>query len=284
MNLDLIKERIVKYTNLDPRLSLTPVIPQGHDHRSFRYGSMYVVRIPSADAYKSQIYKEKELLPAIRNKLNLEIPEPIAFIPEDDDFKAPIAIYRWINGDLVSRLLMDGFVLADELALALVELRSIPVNSTWKAGVHNFYRGSHPSIYHDEVMDNLKALDPIRKDLFLKLWNDALETRWDKPDVFVHGDIAVGNLLCSNKHLKALIDFGTCGFGDPACDYSIAWTYFKPNERIHFYHLLRIDKDTWTRSQAWALWKALISMNNPDLKEWAMETLNQLEYDCKKKV
>lgn len=284
MNLDQIKERIINHSTLDPKLPLTPVIPQGHDHQSFHYGSSYVVRIPSADAYKMQVYKERDLLPHLRFKLNLETPEPIAFIPEDDTFEFPIAIYRWINGDVVSRSLMDGFVLADELALALVELRKITLQSEWKAGAHNFYRGSHPSIYHDEVMTHLELLDPGRKELFLTLWNDALKSHWDQPDVFVHGDIALGNLLCSHKHLKALIDFGSCGLGDPACDYAIAWTYLKPNERTHFFHLLGIDHDTWTRAKAWALWKALISLRKPDLYEWAMETLNQLEYDCKKKV
>jgi aminoglycoside phosphotransferase (APT) family kinase protein len=49
-------------------------------------------------------------------------------------------------------------------------------------------------------------------------------TDWHGGPVWVHGDAAVGDLLVSDGRLRAVIDFGSSGVGDPACDLTIAWT------------------------------------------------------------
>jgi aminoglycoside phosphotransferase (APT) family kinase protein len=43
--------------------------------------------------------------------------------------------------------------------------------------------------------------------------------------VWVHGDVAAGNLLVRDGRLSAVIDFGSSGVGDPASDLMIAWTF-----------------------------------------------------------
>lgn len=58
--------------------------------------------------------------------------------------------------------------------------------------------------------------------------------------------------------MSAVIDFGTSGVGDPACDLSIAWTMFKGESREAFRAALPVDKATWARGRGWTLWKALI--------------------------
>ncbi len=51
--------------------------------------------------------------------------------------------------------------------------------------------------------------------------------------MWFHGDVAVGNLLVREGRLAAVIDFGTCGVGDPACDLVIAWTFLDaPARRV----------------------------------------------------
>ena len=47
---------------------------------------------------------------------------------------------------------------------------------------------------------------------------------WDRDPVWFHGDVAVGNLLVRDGRLAAVLDFGSSGVGDPACDLVIAWT------------------------------------------------------------
>ena len=90
----------------------------------------------------------------------------------------------------------------------------------------------------------------------MKLWQDAMQTRWFKPPVWIHGDIASGNILIKDNKLAAVIDFGCTSIGDPACDLTIAWTFFKNKSRSIFIENIKLDNDTWLRAKAWAIWKA----------------------------
>ncbi len=58
--------------------------------------------------------------------------------------------------------------------------------------------------------------------------------------------------------LSAVIDFGSCAVGDPACDLTIAWTLLSGEGREAFRIKLSADKFTWARARGWALWKALL--------------------------
>jgi aminoglycoside phosphotransferase (APT) family kinase protein len=60
--------------------------------------------------------------------------------------------------------------------------------------------------------------------------------------------------------LCAVIDFGTSGVGDPACDTVIAWTHLDPHSRQAFRRVMDLDAATWARGRGWALWKALIGL------------------------
>ncbi len=82
--------------------------------------------------------------------------------------------------------------------------------------------------------------------------------------MWFHGDIAAGNLLTTHGELSAVIDFGTCGVGDPACDLVIAWTLLDRHERPVFRAAAELDDETWDRAMAWALWKALITLATTD--------------------
>lgn len=54
-------------------------------------------------------------------------------------------------------------------------------------------------------------------------WDAALaESPWQGPPVWIHGDLHESNLLVQEGRLTAVIDFGTSGIGDPACDMMVA--------------------------------------------------------------
>ena len=86
----------------------------------------------------------------------------------------------------------------------------------------------------------------------------ALTAPWPGPPVWVHGDVSPENLLAAAGRLSAVIDFGCCAVGDPACDTVIAWTFFSGESRRVFRARLPVDRATWARGRGWALWKALI--------------------------
>ena len=96
--------------------------------------------------------------------------------------------------------------------------------------------------------------------------------------MWVHGDVAAGNLLQREGRLSAVIDFGGLAVGDPACDLAIAWTLFSGSgeSRRAFRDALSLDDRTWARARGWALWKALITWeedparlpSEPDRRPW----------------
>jgi aminoglycoside phosphotransferase (APT) family kinase protein len=137
----------------------------------------------------------------------------------------------------------------------------VPAHRGPAAGLHSFHRGCHPGVYEDQVEEALRALgDAVDADTCRAIWREAMTSTWAGPAVWFHGDVAAGNLLTASGRLCAVIDFGTCGVGDPACDLVIAWTFLGPEQREVFRDAAGLPDDAWARARGWALWKALIGM------------------------
>ena len=62
---------------------------------------------------------------------------------------------------------------------------------------------------------------------------------------------------CADGRIHAVIDFGSIGVGDPACDLVIAWDLFDRATRPAFRAALDVDDATWDRGRGWALCTAL---------------------------
>lgn len=205
-------------------LSVRPIKKQGWDNRTFRLGDELSVRLPSERSYAAAVKTEAIALSALNSSLSVVIPEVIALGEPSEDYPLPWSIRRWIVGKtLEDTHVLDQCSLARTLGTILVELRSAPVNIDLLAGKHSFYRGCHPSVYGDEVVKSLNILNgQIDTKRCLDIWQSGMISVWSADPVWFHGDIAVGNILMAGESVKALIDFGTCGVGDPACDFAIA--------------------------------------------------------------
>jgi aminoglycoside phosphotransferase (APT) family kinase protein len=100
-----------------------------------------------------------------------------------------------------------------------------------------------------------------------------------------HGDAQPGNLLLdSSGRLSAVIDFGTSGIGDPACDTTIAWTFLSAESQRVFKERLPADDATWTRGRGWAIWKAMIVLveqleTDPDEAELTKNVIGKIIAD-----
>jgi aminoglycoside phosphotransferase (APT) family kinase protein len=114
-------------------------------------------------------------------------------------------------------------------------------------------------------------------------WTHALDAPWDGAPSWFHGDVARGNLLLRDGELAAVLDFGTCGVGDPSCDLAVAWTLLTADGRRAFRERLAVDAATWARGRGWALWKTLVTCSYaPDDAE-ALRALDDIfaEYQGK---
>lgn len=263
--------------------SVTPVPNPGWDNRSFRLGSDLVVRMPSGSAYAAQVCREQSSLAYLGPRLSIETPTPVAMGQPGLDYPWPWSIYRWIPGDTAADSPpLDVGQFATDLADFLNALRSIPGDAGPTPGPENFYRGGGLAIYDKQFRQSQAKLSgEINTAAAIELWEVAASTAWKDTAVWVHGDIALGNLLLQGGRLSAVIDFGQVCIGDPACDCAIAWTYFRPQERSLFRDRLGLDRDTWIRGRAWALWKAsivsagLVQTNAVEAKA-ARTTLNEV--------
>lgn len=159
---------------------------------------------------------------------------------------------------------VDKNQFAIDLAHFLTELQTIDASEGPVAGKHNFYRGADLSVYHDETMEALAShKDKVDVAKCRGIWEQALSSQWEQNPVWIHGDVAQGNLLVKDGRLVGVIDFGILGTGDPACDLVMAWTFFDEEIRSIFKQTLQLDEETWDRAKGWALWKALITYANP---------------------
>ena len=68
-------------------------------------------------------------------------------------------------------------------------------------------------------------------------------------------------MLVEDGRLSAVIDWGSLGVGDPACDVMVAWKLLSADTRGTFREALSVDDATWTRGQGWALSQALNALS-----------------------
>lgn len=243
-------------------LPVRAVAEGGWDNRTFHLGDAMSVRLPSAERYVAQVEKEHRWLPALASQLPLPIPAPLAIGRPDAGYPWPWSIYGWIEGDRASRgAISDLTAFAEELADFLVALRRIDASDGPLAGAQNFHRGGSLAVYDGETRQALNDLaDELDVSLLTKIWERALGSSWREKPVWVHGDIAEGNLLVRDGRLSAVIDFGSSGVGDPSSDLVIAWTLFDEPARNAFRARVGLDRQTWERARGWCLWKALITI------------------------
>lgn len=241
-------------------LPIVPVIPSGWDNRIFRLGDTMVVRLPSGADYAEQVAKEQRWLPILAASLPLSIPVPLALGQPAAGYPWSWSVYRWLEGvPASSGTVADLAELASSLGRFLGALQHIDATGGPVPGLHNFHRGGALGNYDAQSRHAIAALKgEIDVDAATAVWEAALASAWERPAVWVHGDISAANLLVQAGRLSAVIDFGQLGVGDPACDLAIAWTLFEGRSRLAFREALPLDAETWARGRGWALWKALI--------------------------
>lgn len=246
-----------------PQWSTLPVKPVelgGWDNRTFHLGDRMTVRLPSATHYADQVAKEQHWLPILAPQLPLAIPLPLAMGRPAKSYPWPWSVYEWREGETARiERIADLTEFALTLAGFLDALQRVDATGGPLPGPHNFHRGGTLHVYDTETRRALLALDGrIDVKAATEVWEAGLSTSWCGPPVWFHGDVAYGNLLVEDGSLSAVIDFGTSGIGDPACDLAITWHLFEGESREAFRKARPLDKGTWARGRGWTLWKALI--------------------------
>ncbi len=243
-------------------LPISPVEFSGWDNRTFRLGPELTVRMPTGEWYALQVAKEQRWLPVLAPQLPLPIPTPVAQGRPGEGYPHAWSVYRWLDGEPASVAPIGSLTdFAGALAGFLTALHRADGRGGPGPGPHTFFRGGPLSTYAAETSRAIDALgSEIRGDTARAAWEHAMNAVWTGAPVWFHGDVATSNLLVRDGRLAAVIDFGTSGVGDPACDLVIAWTLFSGASRDAFRAATQADGYAWSRARGWSLWKALITL------------------------
>ena len=235
---------------------LKRVKSDGTDNAIFRLGTDMSVRLPRVAWAAEDASKEQKWLPKLGSALPLAIPIPLGKGIPEANYPWHWSICPWLPGENASVAHIDDLhEAASALANFLIALRQID-----PSGGPPARRGLPLHMQDQEVRQAIDLLHgKIDTNKAASLWEECLKAPvWDKPPVWLHGDLLPGNLLVQNKRLSAVIDWGLSGIGDPACDLIAAWSIFSSKARQTFRAKLAADEALWTRGRGWALSIALI--------------------------
>jgi len=245
-------------------LPLRRVEPSGTVNAIFRLGDELSVRLPRLRGPTKPGSRELDWLPKLAPLLAVDVPVPVAQGHRSDGYPWFWEIHRWVEGETLPVGEIDAIQAARDLASFVAAMQEISPDGAPSG------RGIPLAERDHEVRQWLAMLDgdPRVSDE----WERALAAPpWDEALVWHHGDLDMRNWLIRDGRINGVIDWGTMGVGDPACDVMVAWKLHSPAARDAFREALPIDDATWERARGWALSQAVTILayytpeNNPVL-------------------
>jgi aminoglycoside phosphotransferase (APT) family kinase protein len=246
-------------------LPLRRVEPSGTDNAIFRLGEELSLRLPRRAGPTKPGSKEIEWLPRLAPLLPVEIPDPVAEGRPGVGYPWFWEIHTWIRGETVPVEEIDAIRAARDLADLVRALQQIVPTGGEPPG-----RGVPLAARDDAFRDWLPRFEGDAR--VTHIWERALAAPpWSGRPVWHHGDLDFRNWLVRDGRIKAVIDWGSMGVGDPACDVMVAWKLHSAEARDAFRAALSVDDATWERARGWAVSQAVGALsyytpeNNPIL-------------------
>jgi aminoglycoside phosphotransferase (APT) family kinase protein len=253
----------------------------GTDHDIYRLGDQLAARLPRIAGATAQAAKEAQWLPRLAPHLPLAIPAQLAAGRPAAGYPFTWSVYEWLPGESADGTITDLVQAAIDLAAFITALQRV---SPAGAPARRPGRRGGPLAERDaDVRRSVAGLGGrIDGPAALRSWEESLAApAWAGLDVWLHGDLLPGNLLVTGGRLSAVIDFGTLGVGDPACDLLPAWNVFAGESRARFRDELGSDDASWLRGRGWALSQAVIALpyyweTNPGMIRQASRALAEV--------
>ncbi|UZN03716.1 aminoglycoside phosphotransferase family protein [Cellulomonas sp. S1-8] len=227
---------------------------RGTDHAMFRLGDDLAVRMARIVGARDAVEHEAASTERLATLLGVEAPVPVAVGEPGHGYPWRWSVVRWVDGATPTE---PTPALADDLADVVLRLRALDVPGRVNA------RRAHPlADLTDLLVADARAVrDEIPLDLVLRAWEvSCAADPWDGVGVWLHGDLAPGNLVVRDGRLVGLLDWGGAGLGDPAGDLGPAWNLLDAPSRAVFRAALGEDDATWVRGRGWALRQALLQL------------------------
>jgi aminoglycoside phosphotransferase (APT) family kinase protein len=249
-------------------LPLRRIEPEGTVNAIFRLGDDLSVRLARRNGPTEPGSKEFSWLPRLAPLLPVTVPVPVAQRRPTDGYPWFWEVHTWVEGETVPISEIDAIQAARDLAALVAALQSVsPAGAPPGRGVPLAERDS-------EVRYWLVRFDgdPV----VIEEGEGALAAPpWEGPPVWHHGDLDARNWVVRDGRISGVIDWGSMGVGDPACDAMVAWKLHSAAARDAFRRALSTDDATWERARGWALSQAVAILayytpeNNPTLYQEA---------------
>lgn len=238
-----------------PDLAGLPLRPAGGgwDNAVWHLGEELAVRLPRRTLGAAAIVAEQRWLPEIAARVGVAVPAAVRTGVATDAFPWTWSIVPWFPG-VAADTGNPGPHGARQLGSALHHLhvrapadlppspyRGVPLaeREDPRPALDGLHDGSAPSALH-------------------RIWTRALAAEEAAPrshPTWIHGDLHARNLVLSDGgELRAIIDWGDLGAGDPAVDLSVLWTVLEAGLHTSFcagYGPL--DGVLLARARGWAL-------------------------------
>lgn len=268
---DLVRELLrSQYPSLAEE-TIAAIPFHGTDSDTYRVGDYHALRLPIVDWAFGKQQRIRPWLPWLSERISTPIPVPVFYGTPDAGYPQEWTIYPWLPG-ATREFGVEDPVVAHDIAGFLLELRSLPTEGAPPAG-------RSPHALDVDVRKCLGQLtEEDRRDELIAIWDGMMEApAWDgEGAVWMHGDVAPGNLLFSDNAFVGAIDWTELGVGDPASDLQVAWNFFGPKGRKAFREAMNVDDETWNRARARAFAQA--SFQLPYYRETLLALATQAQY------
>jgi aminoglycoside phosphotransferase (APT) family kinase protein len=243
---------------------LRRIEPGGTVLAIYRLGDDLSVRFARREGPTWPGGKELDWLPTLAPLLPVEIPVPVAQGHPSAHYPWFWEIHSWVDGETAPVAEIDAIQAARDLAALVAALHRVsPAGAPPGRGI--------PLAERDEEIRYWLSRFNGASAVTAK-WERALAAPpWDGPPMWQHGDLDARNWLIRDGRIGGVIDWGSMGVGDPACDVMVAWKLQSLAARDAYREALPVDEATWERARGWALSQAVAILayytpqNNPTL-------------------
>ncbi|WP_457058255.1 aminoglycoside phosphotransferase family protein [Kribbella sp. CWNU-51] len=221
----------------------------GWGNQMWRLGSDLAVRMPRTEGAPELLLKEHRLVPDIAARVPLPVQTPVRLGKPSDWFPRTWLVTTWVAGEPADHAPITDPAAADVLADFLLALHTeapadAPVSDR---------TGLPRSLGFSEVHEYIGRGEEMRA-----VWADAIAApAWDRPPVWLHGDLHPANVVVADGTLAGVIDFGEVCAGDPATDLAAAWILLPAGAADRFFEHYPADDATVRRARGWAVQRAL---------------------------
>ena len=179
-------------------LSIVRVKSAGTENAIYRLGDDLAIRLPYRFVNTTQVDKDHRWLPFLSPQLPLPIPVPVAKGAPAEGYPSQWSVCRWLPGENATLdCLTDLSQAAKDLAKFIHALQQIDSVDGPVPGEHNFFRGiplaDRDGYTRAAIAESAGLVD---SDAVTAAWERDLQAPvWRGPPVWIHGDLASGNLL-----------------------------------------------------------------------------------------